>query len=164
MAQARLLLLCMQRRYSSLRFNPTCDCEKAGDVVEATGGILYPWRLSARVVVRQLSNLFGLNRDDVLEAVEDMGALARECKIFYTQICRSEPNEDARVPRAYATILHRVVPAIPPCGGRDCPVCESLAALPPSVPVPPATGPSALSSATGLTPPQHQRCHRPAGL
>ena len=97
MAQARLLLLCMQRRFSSLRFNPTCDCEKAGDVVEATGGILSPWRLSARVVVRQLANLFGLTQDDVLEAVEAMGALARQCRIFYTHISRRELNEDTRV-------------------------------------------------------------------
>ena len=128
MAQARLLLLCMQRRFPSLRFNPTCNCEKAGDVVEATGGILSPWRLSARVVLRHLDNLFGLSRDDVLEAVEAMGALARQCKIFYTQIYRSVLDEDARVPSAYATILERVVPAILPCGGGGCPVSESLAA------------------------------------
>ncbi len=70
MSQARLLLLCMQRRFSSLRFYPTCDCEKAGDVVESTGGILSPWRVSAGVVVRYLANLFGLSRDDVLGAVE----------------------------------------------------------------------------------------------
>ena len=95
MEQARLLLLCMQRRFSSLRFNPTCNCEKAGDVVEATGGILFPWRLSARVVVRKLAHLFGLTQDDVLEAVEAMGALARQCNIFYAQICRSELDEDA---------------------------------------------------------------------
>ena len=150
MAQARLLLLCMQRRFSSLRFNPTCDCEKAGDVVEATGGILSPWRLSARVVLRHLDNLFGLSRDDVLEAVEAMGALARQCKIFYTQIYRSVLDEDARVPSAYATILERVVPSILPCGAGGCPVCESLAALPAFPRVPPATGPSAMSSATGL--------------
>ena len=153
MAQARLLLLCMQRRYSSLRFNPTCNCEKAGDVVEATGGILSPWRLSARVVLRHLDNLFGLSRDDVLEAVEAMGALARQCKTFYVQICRSELNEDDRAPRAFATILEQVVPAIPSCTGNLCPVCESLTALRASVPVPPATGSSALSSATNIAPP-----------
>ena len=44
MAQARLLLLRMQRGDSSLRFDATCNREKAGDVVEATGGILSPWR------------------------------------------------------------------------------------------------------------------------
>ena len=108
MALARLLLLYMQRRFPSLRFNPSCNCEKAGDVAEATGGILAPWRVSASVVVRHLENLFGMRRDDKLGAVEAMGALARQCKIFYTQICRSELNEDARVPRAYATILDRV--------------------------------------------------------
>ena len=139
MAQAQFLLLAMQRRYSSLRFNPNCDCEKAGDVVEATGGILSPWRVSAGVVVRQLTDLFGLSRDDVLETVQDIGALALQCKIFYTQICRSEPNEDARAPLAYATIRDRVVPAIRPCSGRMCPVCESLAAVRASVPVPLAT-------------------------
>ena len=129
MACARLLLLCMQSRYSSLRFNPTCNEEKAGDVVEATGGILSPWRVSAGVVVRYLSNLFHLSPDDVLETVEAMGALARQCKIFYEHICWSVPNEKDRVPTAYATILDRVAPAIPPCRGRVCPVCESLAAL-----------------------------------
>ena len=118
MAQARLLLLCMQRRFSSLRFNPSCNREKAGDVVEATGGILSPWRVSAGVVVGHLANLFGLSHDDVLEEVEAMGALARQCKVFYTEISRSELNEDTRVPRAYATILDRVVPPIPPCTGR----------------------------------------------
>ena len=73
------------------------------------------WRVSAGVVVRYLADLFGLSRDDVLETVEAMGALARQCKIFYAHICWSELNEDARVPRAYATILDRVVPAIRPC-------------------------------------------------
>ena len=61
MAQARLLLLCMQKRFSSLRFNPDCNCAKAGDVVEATGGILSPYRLSAGVVGRHLAILFGLS-------------------------------------------------------------------------------------------------------
>ena len=113
MSQARLLLLRMQRRFPSLRFNPTCNCEKAGDVVESTGGILSPWRLSAGVVVRHLRNLFGLRRDDVKEGVEAMGALARECKAFYVQICWSVRNRDDRAPRAFATILEQVVPAIP---------------------------------------------------
>ena len=58
MLQARLLLLFMQKRFSSLRFNGTCNCEIAGDVIEATGGILSPWRHSAEVVVRQLIDLF----------------------------------------------------------------------------------------------------------
>ena len=115
--------------------------------------MLSPWRISAGVVVSQLAELFGLSRDDMLETVEDMGALAHQCKIFYTQIYRSVLDEDARVPSAYATILERVVPAIPPCGGGGCPVCESLAALPAFPRVPPATGPSASSSATRLAPP-----------
>ena len=42
----------MQFRFSSLRWNPTCSCEKPGDVVEATGGILSAWRPSSGVVVR----------------------------------------------------------------------------------------------------------------
>ena len=149
MSQARLLLLCMQRRFSSLRFYPTCDCEKADDVVESTGGILSPWRLSAGVVVRYLAHLFGLSQDDVLEAVEAMGTLARACKTFYVQICQSELIEDDRAPKAFATILEKVVPANPLCTGKFCPVCESLAALRESLPVPLATGPSASSSATG---------------
>jgi len=144
MAQARLLLLCMQIRFSSLRFHLTCDREKAGDVVESTGGILSPWRGSAQVVLHSLVNLFGLSQDDVLETVEAMGALARQCKIFYAHICRSVLNEDARVSRAYATILDRVVPAILPCKGRVCPICESLAAL--SAEPALATGPTALAS------------------
>ena len=153
MSLARLLLLCMQRRFSSLRFNGTCNCEIAGDVVEATGGILSPWRHSAEVVVRQLAHLFRLTGDDVDETLEAMGGLARECKNFYIKIYRSELNEADRVPRAYATILHQVLPAIRPCRGGICPVCESLAALPASLPVPPATGPSASSSATRFAPP-----------
>ena len=47
-----LLLFRMQLRFSSLRLNPTCSCEKPGDVVEATGGILSAWRPSSGVVVR----------------------------------------------------------------------------------------------------------------
>ena len=164
MSQARLLLLRMQRRFSSLRFNPNCDREKAGDVVEATGGILCPWRVSVGVVVRQLTDLFGLSRDDVLETVQDMGALALQCKIFYTQICRRELNEGARAPSAYATIRDRVVPAITPCTGRICPVCESLAALAAPPQVPRATGSSALSSATGLAPPPPGLVPPPPGL
>ena len=42
----------MQLRFSSWRLNPTCSCEKPGDVVEATGGILSAWRPSSGVVVR----------------------------------------------------------------------------------------------------------------
>ena len=155
MAQARLLLLRMQRRFSSLRFDTTCNFEKAGDFVESAGGILSPWRVSVGVVIKQLANLFDLSRDDVLETVEDMEAFARQCKSFYADICRSELNEDSRVLTAYATICERVAPAIPPCTGRVCPVCESLAALSPEAAL--ATGPTALASLpaavpTGLAP------------
>ena len=34
MAQAWFLFLYMQKRFSSVRFDPTCNAEKAGDVVE----------------------------------------------------------------------------------------------------------------------------------
>ena len=129
MLQARLLLLFMQKRFSSLRFNGTCNCEIAGDVIEATGGILSPWRHSAEVVVRRLADLFRLTRDDVDETLESMGGLARECQNFYLKIYRSELNEADRVPRAYATIFHKVLPAIRPFTGGICPVCEALAAL-----------------------------------
>ena len=103
MSQARLLLLCMQKRFSSLRFNGTCNCEIAGDVVEATGGILSPWRHSAEVVVRHLADLFRLTSDDVDETVEAMGGLARECSNFYRKIYRSELNEAEQVPGVFAT-------------------------------------------------------------
>ena len=130
MALARLLLLRMQRTHSNLRFDPTCHLEKAGDVVEATGGILSPRRVSAGVVVRYLGDLFGLTLGDVQETVEAMGALVRQCQIFYAHICRSELNEDDGVRRAFATIRDCVAPVILPCRGSVCPVCESLAALP----------------------------------
>ena len=122
-----------------MRFDRTCNCEKAGDVMESTGSIFYPWRASARVVGSYLAKLFGLSRDDVLETLDAMGALARQCKIFYTHISWRELNEDTRVRRAYPTILERVVPAIEPCRGRVCPVCTVLTSLP-------------AASATGLAP------------
>ena len=132
MALARLLLLRMQRQYSSLRFNPTSNKEKAGDVVEATGGILSPYRVSARVVVRYLTDLFDLSHDDVLETVEAMGVLARRCKLFYAHICWHNPHldEEGTVATAYATIRDRVAPAISPCRDSVCAVCEASAALP----------------------------------
>jgi len=166
MAQARLLLLRMQSRFASLRFLPgrlkaysqtriKRNFEKAGDVVESTGGILSPWRVSAGVVGRYLANLFGLSRDDVLETVEAMGALARQCKDFYAHICRINLNEDAQLPYAFAEIIKGASPAIQPCTGMVCPLCESLAAL--SAEAVLATCPTALASlpaapATGLAP------------
>ena len=100
MAQARLLLLCMQCKYPSLRYNPSCNKEKAGDVVEATGGVLSPYRASVAVVVRKLARLFPMSRDDVLDTVEDMGTLARRCKMLYHHVWWSETNEDARAQKA----------------------------------------------------------------
>ena len=79
------------------------------------GAFWSPSRVSAGVVLRYLAKLLSLSRDDVLETVEAMGAFARQAKIFYAHICRSELNEDARVPWTYATVLDRVVPAIQPC-------------------------------------------------
>ena len=63
------------------------------------GAFLHPWKVSAGVVLRYLTKMFSLSRDDVLETGEDMGAFARQAKIFYAHICRSEPNEDDRVPK-----------------------------------------------------------------
>ena len=76
MAQARFLLHYMQKRFSSVRFDPTCNAEKAGDVVESTGGILSPWRASAGVVLRYLTKMFSLSRDDELE---NRGGYGRFC-------------------------------------------------------------------------------------
>ena len=128
MAQARFLFLYMQKRFYSLRFDPTCNAEKAGDVVESTGSILSPWRASAGVVLRYLTKMFSLSRDDVLETGEAMGAFARQVKILYAHICRNEPIENARVPKIYATILQQIVPAIEPCRESVC-VCVRSASL-----------------------------------
>ena len=62
----------------------------------------------------------GLHEDDVKETVEAMGALARQCKNFYTHMWRSEEDEDARVRRIFAAIRDLVEPAIPE------PVTETL--------------------------------------
>ena len=157
MARARLLLLCMQRFYSSLRYNPACHSEKAGDVIEATGGILSPYRTSARGVVRHLSREYGLCEDDIKETLEDMGALARQCKIFHAYMVWSAEGEQETMTRAYATIRKEVTPVIQPCRGGVCPVCESreLLAMPaatPNLTSPPGSA-SALPSPPGLLPP-----------
>ena len=94
MAQARLLLLGMQSRYSSLRFNPTCHRAKAGDVVESVGGIVSPYRASVRVVIDYLADLFVLSHDALLETVEAMGELARQCKILYVHIWRVDKRRE----------------------------------------------------------------------
>ena len=75
MAQARLLLLRMQKRFSSLQFDTICNAEKAGDVVESTGGILSPWKASAGVVLRHLAKMFSLSQDDVLETRRGYGCI-----------------------------------------------------------------------------------------
>ena len=126
MVQARFLFLHMQKRFSSVRFNPTCNAEKAGDDAESTGGILSPWRVSAGVVLEHLTKMFSLSQDDVGETGEAIGAFARQVKILYAHICRSEPIVAARVPKIYDTILRQIVPAIErPCRESVCPVCES---------------------------------------
>ena len=130
MAQARLLLLCMQRFYSSLRYNPACHSEKAGDVIEASGGILSPWRSSTGVILRHLSREHDLRADEVKETLEDMGTLARQCKILCAHLVWSAQDEQEAVPSAYVTIRERVRPAIQPCRGAVCPVCDSRGVLP----------------------------------
>ena len=130
-----------------------------------------PWRVLAGVVVRYFAKLFGLSRDDVLETLDAMGALARQCKIFYTHISRRELNEDARVRRAYATIHNEIEPAIEPCGGSVCPVCTALTSLPaasatglaPSVTSPTLPSSSA-AQATGLAAPPPGLAAPPPGL
>ena len=123
MADARLLLLCMQRRFTSVRFDRTCNCEKAGDVVEATGGILSLWRSSTGVILRYLSREHDLRADEVKETLEDMGTLARQCKILCAHLVWSAQDEQEAVLSAYVTIRERVRPAIQPCRGAVCPVC-----------------------------------------
>ena len=88
-----------------------------------------PYRPSVAVVVCKLAELFPMSRDDVLDTVKDMGTLARQCKTLCQHVWRSETNEDARVQRAYVTIIDRVLPAYPPCEGMLCPVCDSFSAL-----------------------------------
>ena len=60
--------------------------DKIKDVVEATGGILFPWRLSAGVVVRQLTDLFGLSRVDVLEAVQNRRACSPVQNLLHREL------------------------------------------------------------------------------
>ena len=88
-----------------------------------------PYRTSAQVVVHELARLFPMNQDDVHDTIGDMGMLARRCKEFYHHIWVSETTEDASVQKAYATIIERVLPAVPPCKGMLCPMCESMTAL-----------------------------------
>ena len=123
--QAQLLLICMQKRFSSLRFVAGCNAEKAGDVIESTGGMLSPWRTSANGVLYKLTEWFNLREDDVKETVEAMGVFVRHCINFYTQSLQL--NMDTT--EVYNTIRKWVKPNISHCSGTCCPVCESLAAL-----------------------------------
>ena len=123
--QAQLLLICMQKRFSNLRFVAGCNVEKAGDVIESTGCILSPWRASAKSVLYKLTQSFNLREDDVKETVEAMGAFVRHCINFYTQSLQLNMDKT----EVYNTIRKWVKPKISPCSGTCCPVCESLAAL-----------------------------------
>ena len=122
---AQLLLICMQKRFSSLRFVAGCNAEKAGDVIESTGCILSPWRASAKSVLYKLTQSFNLREDDVKETVEAMDAFVRHCINFYTQSLQMNMEKT----EVYNTIRKWVKPKISPCSGSCCPVCESLAAL-----------------------------------
>ena len=83
---ARMLLLYVQIRFSSVRYNPTCNVVKAGDVIKATGGILDPYNNQANVVIKHLRSVFDcLNEDAVKAAVSALGALAKECDSFFRQ-------------------------------------------------------------------------------
>ena len=88
-----------------------------------------PYRRSAAVVGCKLAELFPMSRDDVLDTVKDMGALARQCLMLCQHVWGSETDEDAGVQRAYVTIIDRVLPVDPPCEGMLCPVCDSFSAL-----------------------------------
>ena len=123
--QAQLLLICMQKRFSSLRFVAGCNAEKAGDVIESTGCLLSPWRASAKSVLYKLTESFNLREDDVKETLEAMGALARNCINLYTHSVQSNMKKRD----VYNTIHKFVKPIICPCSGTRCPVCESLDAL-----------------------------------
>ena len=123
--QAQHLLLCMQKRFTSLRFVPGCNVEKAGDVFESTGGMLSPWRTSAKCVLQKLTEWFSLREDDVKETLEAMGALARHCINLYTHSVQLKMKKT----EVYDTIRKLVKPIIWPCSGTCCAVCESLDAL-----------------------------------
>ena len=123
--QAQLLLMCMQTRFSSLRFVAGCNAEKAGDVIESTGCMLSPWRASAKSVLYKLTQSFNLREDDVKETVEAMDAFVRHCINFYRQSLQLNMDKT----EIYNTIRKWVKPKISPCSGSCCPVCESLAAL-----------------------------------
>ena len=53
----RVLLLQMQCALSSVRFNQDCNPSNAGDILEAVGGVLHPWRPS----VLKVSECFRCN-------------------------------------------------------------------------------------------------------
>ena len=94
--QCRDLFLYMQDRWPGLRFQKRCNVERAGDILEAIGGILYPFKMVVRDIMAAYEREFKIHKDDVKETVNAMGELAKQIKILYSHAC-SDHDEAARI-------------------------------------------------------------------
>ena len=122
--QCRDLFLYMQDRWPGLRFQKRFNVERAGDILEAIGGILCPFKPIVRDIMAAYEKEFKIHKDDVKETVNAMGEFAKQIKILYSHACRDH-DEAARVASIMATMHQTVKPMHELCVEGLCALCAA---------------------------------------
>ena len=129
-ARSRFLLRYMMKRFESLRFDGPASAEIAGDILEAVGGVMHPWRTSAQVVLKVLMESCGISRDEVCEVRAAMGVLAFHCERLVAHVWRRGLDTPTTLDACIELIKTACCGAArPERAGKLCYVCSSRRAL-----------------------------------
>ena len=128
----RVLLLQMQCAHSSVRFNEDCNHSNVGDILEAVGGVLHPWRPSVLKVSNAIKEIIKFGDSDANRVVTRLGDLARQCRNLMWHTWQDGSDDKTRTDAMLRTIRKGVAPRLPECRGKKCIVCEARTACKPA--------------------------------
>ena len=155
----QVLLIMMQHRWRSLCWTKaSCNEEKAGDILEAIGGIMHPWNPRARGVIQHLKERFPFHDDVLPKTQQAMGKLALICKRLVQKVYNEVDVSDKVSPTLFTAIRDRYQKTEQLTRAMDkCFACSLRSMLPtskgPASATRPANHSSSISSETFPPPP-----------
>ena len=129
----RVLLLQMQCAHSSVRFNEDCNHSNVGDILEAVGGVLHPWRPSVLKVSNAIKEITKFGDSDANRVVDRLGVLARLCRNLMWHTREDGFDDKTRRNAMLRTIRAAVVqPHFGESQVKKCIVCAARTACKPA--------------------------------
>ena len=93
----RYLTLAMIASHNSLLRHSVFACERAGDWIEAIGGIIHPWTGGIRQVRELMDKECNSSVDELNCVRRDLSMITRECKRLAYHVGGQAESDDARI-------------------------------------------------------------------